>query len=240
VAAALARLAAGLEDVAEPDEREAALRAAFRQAVRPASTRQRRGWRWAWAVAACCLLVVAGFALRVRTGTPSQVQVSALQVPAPAPSPTAAAPRTRRPARPASPRPSRAEAVREVQPPSLEVSAPAAVAATAAPELPLNGPPDEPGRGVPARFAESSAGAAPEADERGFYPVGPGLDASSLESGQILRVRLRPDVLDKAGLPPRGAAHGPVEAEVLVGPDGVARGIRLASPRRWAGSRGWE
>ena len=37
----------------------------------------------------------------------------------------------------------------------------------------------------------------------GFRPLVPALEAASLESGQIVRVQLRPDVLDAAGLPPR-------------------------------------
>jgi hypothetical protein len=73
---------------------------------------------------------------------------------------------------------------------------------------------------------------APGSGDRGFYALVPGLEAASLESGQIVRVELRQDLLEAAGLPPRIMPHDPVEAEVLVGPDGVARGIRLAGPRR--------
>ena len=84
----------------------------------------------------------------------------------------------------------------------------------------------------PARLVEALPQSAP-ADDDGFYPLQPDAGRASLESGQIVRVRLRPDVLDAAGLPPRAdGARGPVEAEVLIGPDGVARGIRLARPQR--------
>jgi hypothetical protein len=96
----------------------------------------------------------------------------------------------------------------------------------------LTGPPEELGRGVPAKLVESLGGSGSDADDRRFYPLVPGAEPAALESGQIVRVQLRPDVLEAVGLPARGAAGEPVEAEVLVGPDGVARGIRLAGPRR--------
>ena len=86
----------------------------------------------------------------------------------------------------------------------------------------------------PAQLAEAPASATgATADADGFYPLLPDAPRATLESGQIVRVQLRPDVLDAAGLPRRAVpAQGPVEAEVLVGPDGVARGIRLARPVR--------
>ncbi len=70
------------------------------------------------------------------------------------------------------------------------------------------------------------------ADDHAFYPLVADPESGPLESGQIVRVQLRSDVLDAAGLAPRGVGSELVEAEVLVGPDGVARGIRLARPRR--------
>jgi len=96
----------------------------------------------------------------------------------------------------------------------------------------LTGPPEELGRGVPARLVESAGGPGSYGDDRRFHALVPGAEPSALESGQIVRVQLRADVLEAVGLPARSPAGEPVEAEVLVGPDGVARGIRLAGPRR--------
>jgi hypothetical protein len=88
----------------------------------------------------------------------------------------------------------------------------------------------------PAREADASASATTAAadapDTRAFYPLRPEPDASLVDSGQVVRVQLRGDVLRAAGLSPAPGSGERIEAEVLVGPDGIARGIRLARPRR--------
>ena len=68
-------------------------------------------------------------------------------------------------------------------------------------------------------------------DDRRFYPLGADDPAVRADDDRIVRVQLRVDVLDAAGVKREGTASGPVEAEVLVGRDGVARGVRLARPR---------
>jgi len=123
-AAALARLAAGLDGAVVPDEREAALRAAFRQALRPDSRSQHGRWLWGWAAVAACLLVAVGFVLRDRPGAPSPVQVAAVPGATPAPVPVRAphaASGTSPSARPTSPRTPRAATVPEA-PPRLAAS----------------------------------------------------------------------------------------------------------------------
>jgi hypothetical protein len=244
-AAALANLAAGLEGPVVPDEREAALRAAFRQAIRPAPRRQSRRWPWAVPAAAVgCLLIGAGLLVRGRGGTAPSARVAAgpsptsapgsmaTAVPASAvPNPVPGAAASAAPA-PGAAVPKRPAAVRDETPPAASAAEPPIeVAATSPAEALLTGPVVDAGGGVPARLVESF-GARGDAEDRGFHPLSPGLDPGPLESGQIVRVRLRPDVLESVGLPARGAAHEPVEAEVLVGPDGVARGIRLPPPKR--------
>jgi hypothetical protein len=76
--------------------------------------------------------------------------------------------------------------------------------------------------------------AADAPDTRAFYPLRPEPDPSLVDSGQVVRVQLRGDVLRAAGLSlsPAPGSGDRIEAEVLVGPDGIARGIRLARPRR--------
>jgi hypothetical protein len=71
-----------------------------------------------------------------------------------------------------------------------------------------------------------------EADPRAFYPLVAEPDPSLVDSGQVVRVQLRGDAIRAAGLPTVPGLGERVEAEVLFGPDGVARGIRMARPRR--------
>ncbi len=235
-AAALAHLAAGLDDTVVSDDREPALRTAFRLARRTPSEPPGRRWLWTLAATAACFLVAVIVVPRGRPGAAPVVQVAAgtgrAKAPAPAarkqsPRSTAAA---RPSARPQAP-PTHHDAPPREAPAAAPEGEPAPVHAitTAAEPLPVE-PVEEPGRATPATLADASAERAPGSDDRDFHALVPGLEAAALESGQILRVQLRSDMLEAAGLPPRGGLRDPVEAEVLVGPDGVARGIRLAGP----------
>jgi hypothetical protein len=232
-ASALAHLAVRLDDATRPAEREPELRAAFREARRPAAEPRQRSWAFLLVAAAACLVAAVGFALfptapspGVAPSAPARASIRAVASASPA---TAAAP-----SRTTNPRAGKARA-----------SSPSTHAINAVPTLPPKVPADSAGSARlssldesapqhPARLAEAPAsvpGATADAD--GFYPLLPDAPRATLESGQIVRVQLRPDVLDAAGLPRREVpAQGPVEAEVLVGPDGVARGIRLARPGR--------
>lgn len=71
-----------------------------------------------------------------------------------------------------------------------------------------------------------------EAEPRAFYPLVAEPVPSLVDSGQVVRVQLREDAIRAAGLPTGPGLGERVEAEVLFGPDGVARGIRIARPRR--------
>jgi hypothetical protein len=83
------------------------------------------------------------------------------------------------------------------------------------------------------RAADGTEASSPRAArEQSFYPLLPDREPSALESGQIVRVQVRPEVLSAAGLSSRTSGTAPVEAEVLMGPDGVALGIRLPRPKR--------
>ena len=58
-----------------------------------------------------------------------------------------------------------------------------------------------------------------------FYPLpGQTITVAMLESSQIVRVELTPAALAQLGL---AVQAGPVEAELLLTQDGLARGIRL-------------
>jgi hypothetical protein len=235
-ATALAHLAAGLDGTVLSDDREPALRAAFRQARRPAPEPPVRRWLWTVAATAACFIVAAMVVPRGRPGAAPVAQVAAgtgrAKAPAPAvrkhsPRSTAAARPSTRPPVP----PTHQDAPPREAPPAAPESEPPPVSAITTPAEPLPAEPvEEPGRATPATLADASAERAPGSDDRDFHPLVPGLEAAALESGQILRVQLRSDMLEAAGLPPRGGLRDPVEAEVLVGPDGVARGIRLAGP----------
>ena len=63
-----------------------------------------------------------------------------------------------------------------------------------------------------------------------FFALMPGAGLNTLESGQIVRVRLPRNALNSYGLPVhRDRMDEPVTAQVLIGQDGVARAIRFLS-----------
>lgn len=223
LAPSLARLRARV-DAAEPASREGELRSAFRAANGTVSLRPRFGFFLGWAAAAG---FVAFLAVVVRLSSPLATRQQAQARPlAPAatsssakarPSSEPTKPARRTPARTPPASPAQAESL-PVAPPAMDAPEPAAPSAHEAAEVVV---------------AESD----PVDDERSrteqsFYPLVPGRETSAIESGQIVRVQLRPDVLSAAGLPSRTPGSAPVEAEVLMGPDGVAVGIRLPRPKR--------
>ena len=231
---ALAHLGAGLDAAVRPAQRERELRSAFRRARRPSASPQWYDWRLAVASAACLIAGAVGFALRAPAPTARATARSTTGSSAPAPAHVKAATPLPGPA-PQTGTAARAGEARRHQP----RRAPAPPASTTVQEAPATAflpPASESTPLVPAQLAESPL-LGPNADDpNGFYPLQPDAPRATLDSGQIVRVQLRPDVLESAGLPRRAVpAQGPVEAEVLVGPDGVARGIRLAKPAATVG-----
>lgn len=245
VSSSLARLAAFLDEQ-EPGDHERALRAAFRSRL-PAAPPARE-WRWAWAAAAglAAIALALGVVVRGPAGA-APVRVAAAVPPAPAKAqpaaparPAAGAARTP-PARPATrPSPQRARLVEPARsvpvPPAAAAEIAAAALAAAEAVLEVQSTADvgrssaEPGPG-PAPSDASQARSA-FVDDRSFRPLLPSQAPVHAADGQIVRVQLRVDVLDAAGMAHGDPAAGSVEAEVLVGRDGVARGVRLARPRR--------
>lgn len=248
--AALARLAGTLDGAGAPPRVEAALRRAFRERFEPApaaevavfaaAPRPRR-LPWAVAAVAACLVVAIALVL-VRKGPAGATRSVADARPAPAtrvvaPNEAAGA-LAALGAKPAS----RAEAVAAPRvPPSRPKRRPSAppapLAATFSPADELRAATSSIADSAgPAREADASASATTAAadapDTRAFYPLRPEPDPSLVDSGQVVRVQLRGDVLRAAGLSPAPGSGERIEAEVLVGPDGIARGIRLARPRR--------
>jgi hypothetical protein len=66
-----------------------------------------------------------------------------------------------------------------------------------------------------------------------FVALRPGDTATSLEGGQIVQVQISPTALRSFGLP-AGTENGlaSVRADVVVGPDGIARAIRLVKEKK--------
>ncbi len=66
-----------------------------------------------------------------------------------------------------------------------------------------------------------------------FFPLAPGVDLSAAENAPRLRVRLPRTVLASFGLPvSTERLDEPVEADIVVGEDGIARAIRFVRPLR--------
>jgi hypothetical protein len=233
----LARLAAFL-DQQQPADRERALRAAFRS--RQSGAQPAREWRWAW-VAAAAGLTAAAVVLMVAARGPARsaaVRVAASVPPALAKEepPAQSKPQARHSARRAQPRARTAESSPVPLPVPPAAAAEIAAAALAAAEAVLEVQSTAQGGRSPVELGpvpgdEPQAQSA-SADDRRFRPLLPSQAPVHPEDGQIVRVQLRVDVLDAAGVAHGDSAAGPLEAEVLVGRDGVARGVRLARPRR--------
>ena len=217
----LVHLAAELDGRVVPADREAELRVAFRQAKQRAAEPRGRRRASVWTAVAACLVGVLGLALR-RLPSP-QVRQAVRQAGAAAPVAAALAPLPQ-----SSPRVARPASRRSPAPAPTPSLSPATVAAAAV-SREISAANDE---AVPLRASLPTPAAQAAAAEDAFYPLLPDSEPAALESGQIVRVQLRPDVLDAAGVPSRSGGQVSVEAEVLVGPDGVARGISLARPRR--------
>jgi hypothetical protein len=247
---ALARLAGTFEGEGAPPRVEAALRRAFRERFEPAAAEvavfgavpRLRRLSWAFASVTACLVVAIALVL-VRKGPAGATRPVAFARPAPATRVAAANEAPRALATLGARRALRAEAASA---PRVPPSRPKRRAPSAPPEPPgaTFSPADElraatssiadsagPGREADASASASTAAAGP-GDTRAFYPLRPEADASRVDSGQVVRVQLRGDVLRAAGLSPALGSGERIEAEVLVGPDGIARGIRLARPSR--------
>jgi hypothetical protein len=201
--AGLGMLRSAMPDAPRP-EVEAALLARFRtERRRPAARR----WVWAAAVAACLVAAISGW-VNLRAGRPG-VPAAAKQLPV-APAvvtqtvpPAALVPRVTE--NQAGRRPRKAAAVR----------APAPLAAVA-PRRKRSPRP------APATAAEPM----PAEVSTEFFPVSWG--AASTGYASLMRVKLPRNALASYGLPvnPDGAS-GWIQADVLVGEDGVARAIRF-------------
>lgn len=256
--AALARLAGTLDGAGAPPRVEEELRRAFREKFEPGAalapvaapapaavwTLRPQRLPWAIAVVAACLVVAIAVVL-VRKGPAGATRSVANARPAPttgvvAPSDAAGAHATlgaKPVSRPEAAAPAAAEDA--TPPPGAVTPVEPARAAAFAPVDPLRAATVSiadtagPAREADASVSASATAATPDSpDTRAFYPLRPEPDPSLVDSGQVVRVQLRDDVLRAAGLSPEQGSGERVEAEVLVGPDGVARGIRLARPRR--------
>lgn len=90
-------------------------------------------------------------------------------------------------------------------------------------------------RPLPRAGAVESRAAKPETDGveevySDFIPLGEGLAQGPMESGHLMRVRMPRSVLPRFGLPVNMERAGEsINAEVLMGDDGMARAIRFAS-----------
>jgi hypothetical protein len=215
---------------AEPPSREGELRAAFRGSRGDAPRRPPLRWWLGWAAAAG---VVGLVALVVRWpgssafGKRTQAQAPAVVSPSAKPRPSSQPTRI---VRHAAPRP--APRVSGAPAPLPPLDGAPAEAAAASPSSPSEDASEHASEVALAEGDSTEAGLPGAPREQSFYPLGPDREPSAIESGQIVRVQLRPDVLSAAGLRSRTPGPGPVEAEVLMGPDGVALGIRLAKPKR--------
>lgn len=222
--AALSQLAQTLDASSLPPRIEQDLRRAFREAhalrARPVVAPFVSGRRaWALLGAAACAAIATAL-VRV-----------------PARSPRAAFPvadARRSEPRPAAPLPGAAPSPRprnHQARPAVEPSAPGkSRSSDAAPAI--LAPASDRGEVVASSSTPVTGVEPEEAEPRAFYPLVAEPDPSLVDSGQVVRVQLREDALRAAGLPTGPGLSERLEAEVLFGPDGVARGIRIARPRR--------
>jgi hypothetical protein len=80
----------------------------------------------------------------------------------------------------------------------------------------------------PQAFSDDSAESAEVEVVTQFFPLREGEDLTALESLQLVRVELPGSALSEVGLPVSlETANAPVEADVLLGQDGMARAIRF-------------
>jgi hypothetical protein len=70
----------------------------------------------------------------------------------------------------------------------------------------------------------------PEEVATGFFPLMPGFDPEAVESEPLVRVEIPRSVLASFGLPVDvNRIHVPVEADLVIGDDGMTRAIRFVS-----------
>lgn len=70
---------------------------------------------------------------------------------------------------------------------------------------------------------------AAEAEEASFVPLTYGDPLADVDAVHVVRVALDRSSLASYGLPAAGGESGSVDAEILVGQDGLARGIRFVN-----------
>lgn len=203
----LRALAAATEDAETPEHVERALLAAVRERRSeplPLSTQTPRlpsGRPWLWGIAAALLLAsVLGVARLGWRFAPELRQT-------PAPSPIAMTD-AKTAARPESPARAPRKAATKASPP-----APAVREKPAAAERPLVAPPPEASVTIE--------------DAAEFVALDYGDTLADVESVHVVRVQLPPTALTALGWPMSEEADRPVNADLLVGHDGVARGIRF-------------
>jgi len=192
-----------------PARVEAALLAAFREqaaaavtpAVRPMPTRSGRWPRWVLVAAATVILVLIPVLAIFwqQSGSPNQKKEVAAG--SPTPSTTASGPR--------EPMPKLADQTIDRD----EERTPRRVAQRPRSRM----------RHSPRQRSLSEVEVATD-----FFPLMEGDDLDGLESGQVVRVKLPGSALIAVGLPiDAEMASAPVKADVVLGPDGLARAIRF-------------
>jgi hypothetical protein len=220
----LRSLSASMKETEAPQRVEAALLAAFRErdkviqfrpTAQPAHRARKRQWRWAASLAAGLALLFVAFAatrLQQQPSTPSQVVATA---------------RDSKPLKLASW-------------PSLEdENAPAVLTPTRVPQpafqrvanrtrnsIDVINRGGDPIESMP--VANAAANTTPDDIATDFIPLTYGAGLNGLDSGRVVRVELPRTAMARFGLPVNAErASEPVQADVLLGDDGLAQAIRF-------------
>jgi hypothetical protein len=83
------------------------------------------------------------------------------------------------------------------------------------------------GPATPPRMAAETTTASPASGDGSFLALSYGDSLADLDAVQVVRVEVQPTALASLGWTLGAESDGPVEADLLVGQDGVARGIRF-------------
>jgi hypothetical protein len=212
--ASLAELARSLEPCEVPAAMDARLLAAFRKHSRDCANRRpvfrlfaRRPAAWAAGAAAIVILSLGvGLGVVLTGRQPSETPVE----PRATPTASLANPEA------AGPNPSAANAARPLDP--RPANNPLAADATRA-DRPSGVVRPEAKQAAPERSAQAGYG---------FVPLFYGGDPQLLEAGQVWRVEMPRSALQSVGMPVvEESRSGRIQVDILLGEDGIARGIRL-------------